>query len=154
MTPPPTMKQHKNTYFGMILYPDNSIHMGLLKYIESIDYMCPCIWIRHEGEDEEKKEHIHLMYKAPQASTAASELKFFAGQIQHIEPINNPYHYSLYMIHGTPESMGKKQYSISDIHGNSKLLQKIFGKNQLLRNLEQCIDIAVNNDGIIFNMAN
>lgn len=152
MTSPPNERQRKNTYFAMILYPENSMHMGLLKYIESIDYMCPCIWIKHEAESEEKKEHIHVMYKAPQASTVSSELKFFAGQINHLECVNNPFHYALYMIHGTPESINKKRYELSDINGSSKLLQKIFGKTQILRNLENIIDKAIENDGVIFNM--
>lgn len=131
-------KPTRSQYFAMILYPDeNEIHRGVINYIVERPDLFDYVLITHEPEEEGKKKHVHLMYKLPACSYPKSQLKFWAGMIDYIEPVRDYLAYARYMIHDSPSSIleGKKPYSVDDVQGTQKLKEKLFGKNLILHNL-------------------
>lgn len=127
--------------FAAVLYPDCTEHMAAFEWIKS---MFRCIWIKHDPESDELKEHIHIMYVCGQLSTASAQVKRFAGWIKHVEPINDRESYAMYMVHGLPQCIvdGKKRYSIEDLKGDDRLRKPAMGQ---ISNFVQLGDIM---DGV------
>lgn len=151
----------KVQYFGLILYPDEcSGHKGLIEYIQDHPNIYDYVMIEHVGEpldDEEEtrgKNHVHFMYKKTMRASANSECKFWAGWVKHVEPISNPQSYACYMLHDTPQSRvaGKTPYTVDQVKGTPKLITKLFGKTQILRNLGDIIDTAKSVNGDLFDL--
>lgn len=128
----------RSQYFAMVLYPDeNELHKGVINYIVERPELFEYVLVTHEPEEEGKKKHVHLMYKLPAPSYPKSQLKFWAGMIDYIEPVRDYLAYARYMIHDSPSSIlsGKKHYSVNDVQGTEKFKQKLFGKNCILYSL-------------------
>lgn len=49
--------------FAFVLYPDNEAQMKLLRWLNSptCSYNCRTMFIKHQAEEEDKKEHIHCV---------------------------------------------------------------------------------------------
>ena len=142
----------RSQYFAMILYPDeNEIHKGIINYLVERPDFFQYVLITHEPEEEGKKKHVHLMYKVSSTSSPLSQKKFWAGMIDYIEPIRDPYAYALYMIHDSFSSIleGKKRYSVDDVQGTEKFKLKLFGKNASLHNLGNILDLVDTTSGNI-----
>ena len=142
----------RSQYFAMVLYPDeNEIHKGVINYIVERPELFEYVLVIHEPEEEGKKRHVHLMYKLPAYSYPKSQLKFWAGLIDYIEPVRDYLAYARYMIHDSPSAIteGKKHYSVVDVQGTDKLKQKLFGKNANLHNLGNILDLVDTTSGNI-----
>lgn len=156
MTPPPIKTSSHYRYFALVLYPDCSEHMYLLRYIAEHSYQTAAVWILHQPESSEddgveKKQHYHVLYKTLKNSSPSAQVKFFAGMVKHVEPVSSEFSYALYMIHDTLESTNKIHYSIDDVFTNDeKLKSKLFGKNQILSNLGQLINMGKESCGDVF----
>lgn len=151
----------KAQYFGLILYPEEcEAHLSLIKYIQEHPYNFEFVMIEHVGEpldDEEEtrgKNHIHLMYKKRMRCSANNEIVFWAGWVNYVEPITSPEAYALYMLHETPQSRvaGKTPYTADQVKGTPKLINKLFGKTQILRNLGDIIYTAKAVNGDLFDL--
>lgn len=143
----------RSQYFAMVLYPDeNEIHKGVINYIAERPELFEYVLVIHEPEEEGKKKHVHLMYKLPSCSYPKSQLKFWAGMIDYIEPVRDYIAYARYMIHDTPSAIteGKKHYSIADVQGTDKFKQKLFGNKVILQNLENILDLVHYSSGSMF----
>lgn len=135
----------RSQYFAMVLYPDeNEIHKGVINYIVERPDLFEYVLVTHEPEEEGKKKHVHLMYKLPTCSYPKSQLKFWAGLIDYIEPVRDYVAYARYMIHDTPSAIieGKKHYSVADVQGTDKFKQKLFGRNANLHSLGNLLDLV------------
>lgn len=143
----------RSQYFAMVLYPDeNEIHKGVINYIAERPELFEYVLVIHEPEEEGKKKHVHLMYKLPACSYPKSQLKFWAGMIDYIEPVRDYLAYARYMIHDSPSAIteGKKHYSIADVQGTDKFKQKLFGNKVILQNLENILDLVHCSSGSMF----
>lgn len=143
----------RSQYFAMVLYPDeNEIHKGVINYIAERPELFEYVLVIHEPEEEGKKKHVHLMYKLPSCSYPKSQLKFWAGMIDYIEPVRDYIAYARYMIHDSPSAIieGKKHYSIADVQGTDKFKQKLFGNKVILQNLENILDLVHYSSGSMF----
>lgn len=143
----------RSQYFAMVLYPDeNEIHKGVINYIAERPELFEYVLVIHEPEEEGKKKHVHLMYKLPSYSYPKSQLKFWAGLIDYIEPVRDYLAYARYMIHDSPSAIieGKKHYSIADVQGTDKFKQKLFGNKVILQNLENILDLVHCSSGSMF----
>lgn len=49
----------RSSWIGCMLYPDNFYHMEFLEYLKIMGITH--LYIKHQPEEDEKKEHIHLM---------------------------------------------------------------------------------------------
>ena len=49
----------RSSWIGCMLYPDNFYHMEFLEYLKTMGITH--LYIKHQPEQDEKKEHIHLM---------------------------------------------------------------------------------------------
>lgn len=112
----------KYVNFGVILYPENPDHVNMLDYLEKHDWLFDVVYILHDKDD--KKPHWHVMIHAKSQYTVSSFVKFFKVWIDYAEPITSCQSYVAYMLHDTPDSMSKHLYSVSDLHGNEKLIRK------------------------------
>lgn len=143
----------RSQYFAMVLYPDeNEIHKGVINYIAERPELFEYVLVIHEPEEEGKKKHVHLMYKLPAYSYPKSQLKFWAGMIDYIEPVRDYIAYARYMIHDSPSAIieGKKHYSIDDVQGTEKFKQKLFGNKLILQNLDNILDLVHYTSGSMF----
>lgn len=143
----------RSQYFAMVLYPDeNEIHKGVINYIAERPELFEYVLVIHEPEEEGKKKHVHLMYKLPAFSYPKSQLKFWAGLIDYIEPVRDYLAYARYMMHDSPSAIteGKKHYSIADVQGTDKFKQKLFGDKVSLQNLENILDLVHSTSGSMF----
>lgn len=143
----------RSQYFAMVLYPDeNEIHKGVINYIAERPELFEYVLVIHEPEEEGKKKHVHLMYKLPAYSYPKSQLKFWAGMIDYIEPVRDYLSYARYMIHDSPTAIieGKKHYSIADVQGTDKFKQKLFGRDVNLQDLRNVLDLVSSTSGNLF----
>lgn len=143
----------RSQYFALVLYPDeNEIHKGVINYIVERPEFFEYVLVNHEPEEEGKKKHVHLMYKLPSCSYPKSQLKFWAGLIDYIEPVRDYHAYARYMIHDSPSAIieGKKHYSIADVQGTDKFKQKLFGNNVNSQNLQNILDLVSATSGNMF----
>ena len=157
MTPPLCKSNSHYRYFALVLYPDCDEHMYLLHYIAEHPYQTAAVWICHhpepsEDDGVEKKQHYHVLYKVLKNSSPSAQEKYFAGWVKHVEPVSSEYSYAQYMIHDTPASMNKIHYNVDDVFTNDeKLKSKLFGKNQILRNLGTLINMGKESCGDVFD---
>lgn len=157
MTPPPKKTNSHYRYFALVLYPDCDEHMYLLRYISEHPYHLAAVWICHQPEQSEddgveKKQHYHVLYHTLKNSSPFAQEKFFVGWVKHVEPVSSEYAYAQYIIHDTPASMNKIHYNVDDVFTNDeKFKSKLFGKNQILRNLAQLINMGRESSGVVFD---
>lgn len=118
-------KLEQGHYFACVIYPNEDVnHANVLAYC--LDNF-KCVYITHEPETEEKKEHVHLLFDTHSRYTVNGIIRFFAGWLSYVELLSNPDSYLRYMIHATPQCIieGKKRYPVSDLQGDSKLIKRI-----------------------------
>lgn len=150
--------------FAVILYEDCIEHMQMKEYITDRDYYQYAL-IKHDKdfwteEDEEvkngkntagekKKTHYHLVYKVNTPQTIKSQLNYFRPFIKMIVGVNSLDSYIRYMIHDTPESLNKAQYSILDLEGSYSMINKALcnSSKNISRNLAFISDILSSNGG-------
>lgn len=123
-------------WFIMILYPDDSRHSDLMRYVENHRALFPSyVWILHDKDTDEngslKKPHIHFLYKRCNKTTVSAQLKFFEGFIDYIEPCRDYKSYIYYMLHDTLQSErdGKHLYSVLELHGDNKVIGEAIIQN-------------------------
>ena len=63
------MKQIRTRYFMLVLYPDNQYHREIMEYLDSDKNPYQGAYILHEPEQDEKKQHWHVMLYFPNART-------------------------------------------------------------------------------------
>ena len=61
------MKQIRTRYFMLVLYPDNQYHKEIMEYLDSDKNPYQGAYILHEPEQDEKKQHWHVMLYFPPA---------------------------------------------------------------------------------------
>lgn len=133
----------KGRWIACVLYPDNCHQMEVLGYLETIGQTM--LYITHQPEEDEKKEHIHVMihFDYPRTSSGFCSafgtgrfLKSDNGYdpvsddvdctglpvvqlpiLSHAEIVSSPADYFRYVLHQDFKSVkaGKKKYQISDI---------------------------------------
>lgn len=156
MSPPPSKTSSHYRYFALVLYPDSAEHLYLLKYISEHPYQTAAVWICHDPEPSEddgveKKQHYHVMYKVLKNSSPSAQKNYFAGLINHVEPVSSEYSYAQYMIHDTVASMNKIHYNVDCVFTNDqKFKAKLFGYNQILSNLGKLINMGKESCGDVF----
>lgn len=143
----------RSQYFALVLYPDeNELHKGVINYIVERPELFEYVLVTHEPEEVGKKKHVHLMYKLPACSYPKSQLKFWAGMLDYIEPVRDCFAYARYMIHDSPSAIiaGKKRYFIADVQGTEKFKKKLYGNNVILQDLGNLLDLVDTTSGNIF----
>lgn len=136
--------------FCMILYPDCDLHCKLLGMFERRPSLYRPVYIlhdrdfwtqseydhylkEHEGDTpnwsvgDHKKCHYHVMVTLHSASTSSGFAKFC--HLDHVEIVGNIQCYLAYMIHDTPDSWDKFQYSVDDLKGDSKTIRLLDKRN-------------------------
>lgn len=85
----------RSSWIGCMLYPDNFYHMEFLEYLKQMGVTH--LYIKHQPEEDEKKEHIHLMCHFDYPYTVSGFLKsvgtgFFVetGKDENGKPIYKP----------------------------------------------------------------
>lgn len=85
----------RSSWIGCVLYPDNSYHIDFLEYLKQMGVTH--LYIKHQPEEDEKKEHIHLMIHFDYPYTVQGFLKsvgtgFFVeiGKDENDKPIYKP----------------------------------------------------------------
>lgn len=141
--PPKHTPIKKGRWIACVLYPDNCHQMEVLGYLESIGQTM--LYITHQPEEDEKKEHIHVLihFDYPRTSSGFCSafgtgrfLKSDNGYepvsdnvdctglpvvqlpiLTHAEIVSSPADYFRYVLHQDFKSVksGKKEYQISDI---------------------------------------
>lgn len=106
-------KKERSLVWCILLYLENESHKKALDFIEK-NYQ-EYAWIKHDPENEESKEHVHVVirFKNYRWNTAlAEELEIEINMFEKCRSLDNAL---LYLLHyREPE---KKQYSIDDVHG-------------------------------------
>lgn len=134
---PPVEKENSRkryTNYGVILYPDCLEHMDMLKYLETHTYQFQIVYILHDqdvwdedGDDHKKgdpkKAHYHVGIHLKEGMTPSSFVKFFSVWINYAEKLTSMSKYIMYMLHDTPDSMHKHQYSADLLKGDKKLIK-------------------------------
>lgn len=133
----------KGRWIACVLYPDNCHQMEVLGYLENIGQTM--LYITHQPEDDEKKEHIHVMIHFDYPRTSSGFCSAFGtgrfiktgdlyepvsddvdctGKpvvqlpiLSHAEIVSSPADYFRYVLHQDFKSVkaGKKEYQVSDI---------------------------------------
>lgn len=85
----------RSSWIGCVLYPDNCYHVEFLEYLKQMGVTH--LYIKHQPEEDEKKEHIHLMCHFDYPYTVSGFLKsvgtgFFVetGKDEKGKPIYKP----------------------------------------------------------------
>lgn len=122
--------------FAIVLYPDEDIkHERVFRYIVNHERLFNPVWIVHDKDFQDdgspKKSHVHMFCHMPKQTTISGFLKCLSNYIDYAEPVHNDFSYLMYMIHDTlsADSDGKHLYDLSELHGNPKLISKVFGQN-------------------------
>lgn len=153
------IKEKPSRHFGAILYPNESAEHKFV--LEWIFRKYEAIYIEHKGEnlrflnssvelpkDEishegSHKDHVHIVWRIPNLARASSFTKkgkgLFYPYLNHVEAINSPDSYVLYMLHERPidhwlAEYGRVIYTESDLHTNCHYWQ---GKIEQNRNFAQ-----------------
>lgn len=150
--------------FAVVLYPlEDEKHERVFRYIINHERLYSPVWITHDKDIDEdgnpKKSHVHMLCRMPTRTSLSGFLKSLSNYISFAEPVHNLYSYLLYMVHDTLEADadGKHSYPIDCLHGDSKLISKVFGQNpyfvQLGEFAERCREGANISDIIIDTVA-
>lgn len=150
--------------FAVILYDDCIEHMEMLNYIKDREYY-QYVFIKHDRDywtetddevingkhssGEHKKTHYHLLYKVSTPQTVKSQLNYFGTFVNIIVGVNSVDSYIRYMIHDTPASLKKAQYSFIDLQGSYSMINKAMfnSSKSISRNLALISDILSSNGG-------
>lgn len=145
------MENKKSNCFTMILYKDSKSY----KYNEIINYIEKNIeryaYIEHNAEEEDKKNHTHVVMYFPNkryaTAIAKNDFKCTSSDLKIVSCNLVPM--LRYLIHYDNEE--KEQYSIEQVKGTlvEKLKQCINGKNNDKTNLNDIIDMILNVNGKI-----
>lgn len=103
--------------FACVLYEDTEIYniKDVLDYVSN--HFEKYGYIKHQPEEDEKKEHYHLLLYFPNKRWKSSLSKELNVPINYFIKVNlKPY--LKYLIHFDNEE--KKQYSVEDVHGTLK----------------------------------
>lgn len=128
----------RSQFFGMMLYPqEDKNHVRIIEYIKEQHQMgfYEYVYIEHKAESEDKKDHVHMMYKRKTRVAVVNELKFWAGWVDHVEPIYDPSAYVMYMLHKTPQARAENKipYLVPDLVTSShKFLGKLIGNSNFI----------------------
>lgn len=118
---------NRSRYFGVVLYPnEDNKHKDMLRYLENHMFQFEHCYINHDAEDEEKKQHTHVLIKVRQAQRVTAFVKFFDLWINYAESITDPIKYIMYMLHDTPESSNKKHYTVDALKGSKELVRMAY----------------------------
>lgn len=149
-------------YFCMEFYPEDDQGMMLFNYIKinegglypHIAYILhdrdvytedgthkekidgEIVEVNHVAGDK-KKAHWHVVIHTQSQSTPEAISKFFLGTT--VFKVENVENYLMYLLHSTPESIHKAPYSIDELKGSAKLLDKIKVQKSNFVQLRECI---------------
>lgn len=73
------MADTRTCWFEMILYPDNCYHMEILKWLDDDRSITQAAYILHEPEEDEKKQHYHVLLHYPTKRTLKGVVKSFGS---------------------------------------------------------------------------
>lgn len=107
----------RNRCFACILYEDTEIYniKDVLDYVSS--HFEKYAYIKHQPEEDEKKEHYHLLMYFPNKRWKSSLAKELGVPMNYFQKVQfKPY--LKYLIHYDNEE--KKQYSVDDVKGTLK----------------------------------
>lgn len=78
----PSSDSKRGYTFCFVLYPDNKAQMALLDWLNRRDcpYLSRLVYIKHDAEDDEKKDHIHCMIRFDTQKTVGAVKKMFGIQ--------------------------------------------------------------------------
>lgn len=141
--------------FALILYPESLEHINMLQYLETHPYVCEYVGILHDKDILEdgtpKKPHYHIVLHYKRTQRLSTILKFFSVWIDYMEPVTNFESYLFYMLHETPDSLDKHQYSPSEMIGSSKLINKYLQSSNFVQLGELC-NFVSHSDGSMIQL--
>lgn len=172
--PPVNSDNKPRRNYAVELYPDRIEHMDMLMYLEAHTYQFQIVYILHDKDvwDEEgiaklskrkekgeytrelpavgdpKESHYHVAIHCKNPFTPTAFLKFFHVWINYSEPLSSIDSYILYMLHDTPSSMHKHQYSAEELKGDKKLIRSAV-QNAHFVQLADIINVVEATDGSI-----
>ena len=125
------------THWAVMLYPQECIeHENLIQWIESHPTY-KSVRIVHDRDVDEngelKKPHVHMLIVTPSKTTVKGFLSFFGAWVDYVEPVRDTSSYILYMLHDTPNSIGKFHYDPSLLIGDAKLIKKATGSEAIIQ---------------------
>lgn len=135
--------------FALILYPENEQHQRILSMFERREPLYKAVYILHDrdiwtdGDDlpegvnigDRKKPHWHVAITRTQQTTPEAFSKFLGGI--HVEGLHDRASYQQYMLHDTPSSWHKVQYSPDEMHGYRPEIKKMISKNGYFVQLQE-----------------
>lgn len=114
------IKKDKGRTHGLILYSKKQLEKGLTEYIEHIKNY---VYIFHQAEEEQKKEHIHLLIRLKNTYAIKTVVKWFSTDTDNAkdEVIEQPRQFVKYMLHQTEKSIedGKIKYDESELKSDN-----------------------------------
>lgn len=106
--------------FCLLLYPEWDNFLDILKKCEEIGDYCN---IRHQAENEDKKEHNHVLLVFKNARKCSSLVNKLGIEERFIQKCKDREEFIKYMVHYGYKD--KIQYSIEDIYCSSPYMQDI-----------------------------
>lgn len=145
----PNGKASRSFWFSCILYPlENEAHAEILEHVQETPALfTKYLWINHDRDvytedvdcadgtthvkGELKKPHVHLMFRMNKQSTINGIIKYFAGDLSHVEIVDNEFGQAEYFIHAgySAKKAGKVPYGIDELHGDRALISKLLKQN-------------------------
>lgn len=114
------VKKDKGRTHGLILYSEEQLQKGLTEYIEHVKNY---VYILHKAEEEQKKDHIHLLIRLKNTYAIKTVVKWFSTDIDSAkdEVIDQPRQFVKYMLHQTEKSIedGKIKYDESELKSDN-----------------------------------
>ena len=126
--------------FCFVIYPDNEKQMALFDWLNHRDcpYLSRLVYIRHDAEEEDKKDHIHCMIRFDSQKTVGAVKKMFGIQAdvwRLYTLIESDVIDDLKMKHGTPERVRnivyKKSPVLSDPADSESFIEFPYDKSNL-----------------------
>ncbi len=140
-------RKERSLIWFILLYPENDHHQQALELIEK-NYS-EYAWVQHVPENDEKKEHIHVIvrFKNYRWNTAlAEELGVEINMFEKCRSLENGL---LYLVHAREEN--KIHYSLDDVHGTLKSKLERFLKSDGKDSIDKAVEIVnwINSQGYI-----
>lgn len=114
------LKKEKGRTHGLILYSEKQLEKGLTEYIEHIKNY---VYIHHQAEEKQKKDHIHLLIRLKNTYATKTVIKWFSTDVDNAkdEVIDQPRQFVKYMLHQTEKSIedGKIKYDESELKSDN-----------------------------------
>lgn len=96
--------------FSILIYPEWDNYKDIIKTIEMFQQY---VYIKHIGETEEKKEHVHVYLKFKNARYNTALANLLGIEDRFVKKIENEREFIRYLLH--KDNVEKRQYNFSDL---------------------------------------